>query len=24
MDHCPETKMDGDRDGILCERQFKR
>lgn len=24
IDHCPDTKMDGDRDGIPCERQFNR
>ena len=24
LDHCPNTKMDGDGDGIPCERQFKR
>ena len=23
-DYCPDTKMDGDRDGIPCERQFRR
>ena len=23
-DHCPNTKMDGDDDGIPCERQFKK
>ena len=22
LDHCPDTKMDGDNDGIPCERQF--
>jgi hypothetical protein len=22
--HCPNTKMDGDRDGIPCERQFNK
>lgn len=22
--HCPNTKMDGDGDGIPCERQFRR
>ncbi|WP_068547891.1 excalibur calcium-binding domain-containing protein [Thalassotalea crassostreae] len=22
--HCPNTKMDGDNDGIPCERQFNR
>ena len=22
--YCPNTKMDGDRDGIPCERQFNR
>lgn len=22
LEHCPNTKMDGDRDGIPCERQF--
>lgn len=22
--NCPDTKMDGDRDGIPCERQFGR
>ena len=22
--HCPNTKMDGDNDGIPCERQFGR
>ena len=22
--HCPNTKMDGDRDGIPCEKQFGR
>jgi len=22
--HCPNTKMDGDNDGIPCERQFRR
>ena len=22
--HCPDTKMDGDNDGIPCERQFRR
>ena len=20
--HCPDTKMDGDRDGVACERQW--
>ena len=24
LHHCPGVKMDGDRDGIPCERQFKR
>ncbi len=24
LDHCPNTKMDGDGDGIPCERQFNR
>ena len=24
LDHCPNTKMDGDDDGIPCERQFGR
>ncbi len=24
IDHCPDTKMDGDNDGIPCERQFRR
>ena len=24
IDHCPNTKMDGDNDGIPCERQFGR
>jgi len=23
-DYCPNTKMDGDGDGIPCERQFRR
>jgi len=23
-DYCPNTKMDGDHDGIPCERQFRR
>ena len=23
-DHCPDTRMDGDNDGIPCERQFNR
>ena len=22
LDNCPNTKMDGDKDGIPCERQF--
>lgn len=22
--YCPNTKMDGDKDGIPCERQFKK
>jgi hypothetical protein len=22
LDHCPDPKMDGDKDGIPCERQF--
>jgi hypothetical protein len=22
--HCPDTKMDGDNDGVPCERQFGR
>ncbi|OUS24815.1 hypothetical protein A9Q98_13035 [Thalassotalea sp. 42_200_T64] len=22
IQHCPNTKMDGDNDGIPCERQF--
>jgi hypothetical protein len=22
--HCPNTKMDGDNDGIPCERQFNK
>ena len=22
LDHCKDTKMDGDKDGIPCERQF--
>jgi hypothetical protein len=24
LKHCPGTKMDGDRDGIPCERQFNQ
>lgn len=24
INHCPNTKMDGDNDGIPCERQFKK
>ena len=24
LKNCPETKMDGDKDGIPCERQFRR
>ncbi len=24
LQHCPNTKMDGDHDGIPCERQFQR
>ncbi|MFT5759466.1 MAG: hypothetical protein ACI9LM_004232 [Alteromonadaceae bacterium] len=24
IQHCPDTKMDGDHDGIPCERQFGR
>ncbi len=24
IDNCPNTKMDGDNDGIPCERQFGR
>jgi len=24
IQHCPNTKMDGDNDGIPCERQFGR
>ncbi|TRY33465.1 excalibur calcium-binding domain-containing protein [Aliiglaciecola sp. M165] len=24
LKNCPDTKMDGDRDGIPCERQFNR
>ena len=24
LNHCPNTKMDGDRDGVPCERQFNR
>ena len=24
IENCPNTKMDGDRDGIPCERQFGR
>jgi hypothetical protein len=24
IEHCPNTKMDGDNDGIPCERQFKK
>jgi hypothetical protein len=24
LDNCPNTKMDGDNDGIPCERQFGR
>ena len=24
LNNCPETKMDGDNDGIPCERQFRR
>jgi peptide subunit release factor 1 (eRF1) len=24
IQHCPNTKMDGDNDGIPCERQFNR
>ncbi|WP_105901160.1 excalibur calcium-binding domain-containing protein [Vibrio gangliei] len=24
LDNCPDTKMDGDMDGIPCERQFNR
>lgn len=24
VDNCPDTKMDGDNDGIPCERQFGR
>jgi hypothetical protein len=24
IENCPDTKMDGDRDGIPCERQFNK
>ena len=24
LDHCKDVKMDGDKDGIPCERQFQR
>jgi len=24
IQHCPNTKMDGDNDGVPCERQFNR
>lgn len=24
LDNCPNTKMDGDHDGIPCERQFRK
>jgi len=24
IQHCPDTKMDGDNDGIPCERQFNK
>ena len=24
IEHCPNTKMDGDHDGIPCERQFNK
>jgi len=24
IQHCPKTKMDGDHDGIPCERQFNK
>ena len=24
LDNCPNTKMDGDHDGVPCERQFGR
>jgi hypothetical protein len=24
LDHCPDVKMDGDHDGVPCERQFDR
>ncbi|WP_076495949.1 excalibur calcium-binding domain-containing protein [Neptunomonas antarctica] len=24
ISHCPNTKMDGDHDGIPCERQFNK
>lgn len=24
LENCPDTKMDGDNDGIPCERQFNR
>ena len=24
LEHCPNVKMDGDHDGIPCERQFNR
>ncbi len=24
IQHCPNTKMDGDNDGIPCERQFNK
>jgi len=24
LDHCPNVKMDGDNDGIPCERQFNK
>ena len=24
IQHCPNTKMDGDKDGIPCERQFNQ
>ncbi len=24
IEHCPNTKMDGDNDGIPCERQFNK
>lgn len=24
LNNCPNTKMDGDRDGIPCEKQFNK